>query len=83
MLLALLQVHTHTRTVEVDMRYSLLGWLLIGLIAGWLAGKNRPRPRLRLHYRHRSRLIGSVLGGWLFLKLGILGGGFHLQSRRS
>jgi uncharacterized membrane protein YeaQ/YmgE (transglycosylase-associated protein family) len=76
MLLALLQVHTHTRTVEVDMRYSLLGWLLIGLIAGWLAGKIARGRGFGCITDIVLGLIGSVLGGWLFLKLGILGGGF-------
>jgi uncharacterized membrane protein YeaQ/YmgE (transglycosylase-associated protein family) len=76
MLLALLQVHTHSRIVEVDMRYSLLGWLLIGLIAGWLAGKIARGRGFGCITDIVLGLIGSVLGGWLFLKLGILGGGF-------
>jgi uncharacterized membrane protein YeaQ/YmgE (transglycosylase-associated protein family) len=74
MLLALLQVHT--RTVEIDMRYSLLGWLVIGLIAGWLAGKIARGRGFGCITDIVLGLIGSVLGGWLFLKLGILGGGF-------
>ena len=76
MLLALLQVHTHSRIVEVDMRYSLLGWLLIGLIAGWLAGKIARGRGFGCITDIVLGLIVSVLGGWLFLKLGILGGGF-------
>ena len=76
MLLALLQVHTHSRIVEVDMRYSLLGWLLIGLIAGWLAGKIARGRGFGCITDIVLGLIGSVLGGGLFLKLGILGGGF-------
>jgi uncharacterized membrane protein YeaQ/YmgE (transglycosylase-associated protein family) len=74
MLLALLQVHT--RTVEIDMRYSLVGWLVIGLIAGWLAGKIARGRGFGCITDIVLGLIGSVLGGWLFLKLGILGGGF-------
>jgi uncharacterized membrane protein YeaQ/YmgE (transglycosylase-associated protein family) len=73
-MLALLQVHT--RTVEVEMRYSLLSWLLIGLIAGWLAGKIARGRGFGCITDIILGLIGSVLGGWLFLKLGILGGGF-------
>jgi uncharacterized membrane protein YeaQ/YmgE (transglycosylase-associated protein family) len=73
-MLALLQVHT--RTVEVEMRYSLLTWLLIGLIAGWLAGKIARGRGFGCITDIILGLIGSVLGGWLFLKLGILGGGF-------
>lgn len=74
MLLALLQVHT--RTVEIDMRYSLGGWLVIGLIAGWLAGKIARGRGFGCITDIVLGLIGSVVGGWLFLKLGILGGGF-------
>jgi uncharacterized membrane protein YeaQ/YmgE (transglycosylase-associated protein family) len=74
MLLALLQVHT--RTVEIDMRYSLVGWLVIGLIAGWLAGKIARGRGFGCITDIVLGLIGSVVGGWLFLKLGILGGGF-------
>ena len=73
MLLALLQVHT--RTVEVEMRYSLLSWLIIGLIAGWLAGKIARGAGYGCVTDVILGLVGSVLGGWLFMKLGILGGG--------
>jgi uncharacterized membrane protein YeaQ/YmgE (transglycosylase-associated protein family) len=58
------------------MRYSLLSWLLIGLIAGWLAGKIARGRGFGCITDIILGLIGSVLGGWLFLKLGILGGGF-------
>src|ERR1700739_5112122 len=74
MLLALLQVHT--RTVEVEMRYSLLGWLWIGLIAGWLAGKIAPGRGVGCITDIILGLIGGVLGGWIFSRLGIVGYGF-------
>ncbi len=38
-------------------------------------GHNFARPRLRLHRRIILGLIGAVLGGWIFSKLGIFGGG--------
>src|SRR5258705_11547769 len=68
MLLALLQVHT--RTVEVEMRYSLLSWLLLGLIAGWLAGKIARGRGFGCLTDIILGLIGGVLGGWIFTKLG-------------
>ena len=74
MLASLLQVHV--REYQVEMRYSLLGWLLIGLIAGWLAGKIARGQGFGCITDIVLGLIGAVLGGWLFLKLGILGGGF-------
>ena len=74
MLLALLQVHT--RTVEVEMRYSLLSWLIIGLIAGWLAGKIARGRGFGCVTDIILGLIGGVLGGWIFYRLGIVGYGF-------
>lgn len=74
MLAALLQ--ESTRTVQVEMRYSLVGWLLIGLIAGWLAGKISRGQGFGCVTDVVLGLVGAVLGGWLFMKLGILGGGF-------
>jgi uncharacterized membrane protein YeaQ/YmgE (transglycosylase-associated protein family) len=73
-MLALLQVHT--RTVEVEMRYSLLGWLLIGLIAGWLAGKIARGRGFGCITDIILGLVGGVLGGWIFRRLGIVGYGF-------
>jgi uncharacterized membrane protein YeaQ/YmgE (transglycosylase-associated protein family) len=73
-MLALLQVHT--RTVEVEMRYSLLSWLLIGLIAGWLAGKIARGRGFGCITDIILGLVGGVLGGWIFTRLGIVGYGF-------
>ena len=67
--------------IEVSMwdyrSHSLWAWLLIGLIAGWLAG-----------FAFRGRgfgcmtdillgLMGSVIGGWLFNYFGIMSGDFY------
>ena len=74
MLATLLQVDV--RTYQVEMRYSLLSWLLIGLIAGWLAGKIARGQGFGCLTDIVLGLVGAVLGGWVFVKLGILGGGF-------
>jgi uncharacterized membrane protein YeaQ/YmgE (transglycosylase-associated protein family) len=55
---------------------SLLGWIFIGLLAGWLAGKVSRGAGFGCIANVILGLIGSVLGGWIFLKLGIFGGGF-------
>jgi uncharacterized membrane protein YeaQ/YmgE (transglycosylase-associated protein family) len=55
---------------------GLIGWILIGLIAGWLAGKISRGAGYGCITDIVLGLVGSVLGGWLFMKLGILGGGF-------
>jgi uncharacterized membrane protein YeaQ/YmgE (transglycosylase-associated protein family) len=55
---------------------GLIGWIVIGLIAGWLAGKIARGAGYGCVTDIILGLVGSVLGGWLFMKLGILGGGF-------
>jgi uncharacterized membrane protein YeaQ/YmgE (transglycosylase-associated protein family) len=49
---------------------GILAWILIGLIAGWLAAKitNSPHGLIR---NLIVGLIGSVFGGFLFGKLGM------------
>ena len=54
---------------------SLLGWLLVGLIAGWLAGKLSRGRGFGCVANVILGLVGAVLGGWIFTRLGIFGGG--------
>jgi uncharacterized membrane protein YeaQ/YmgE (transglycosylase-associated protein family) len=49
---------------------GVLAWILIGLIAGWLAAKITDAPR-GLIRNLVVGLVGSLLGGFLFSKLGI------------
>ena len=69
MLAALLQRHVY---VQVETR-SLIGWILLGLIAGWLAGKISRGRGFGCITDIVLGLIGGVLGGWIFTKLGIVG----------
>jgi uncharacterized membrane protein YeaQ/YmgE (transglycosylase-associated protein family) len=55
---------------------SVLAWLVIGLIAGWLAGKISRGHGFGCLADILIGLVGALLGGWIFTKLGILGGGF-------
>src|SRR5947207_14826235 len=55
---------------------GLVGWLLIGLIAGWLAGKIARGRGFGCITAIVLGQIGSFLGGWIFMILGIFGGGF-------
>src|SRR5215469_4729114 len=64
------------RVVVVQYERGLIGWILIGLIAGWLAGKIARGAGYGCITDIILGLVGSILGGWLFMKLGILGGGF-------
>jgi uncharacterized membrane protein YeaQ/YmgE (transglycosylase-associated protein family) len=55
---------------------GIIAWLLLGLIAGWLAGKLSRGRGFGCITDIILGLIGSVVGGWVFTKLGIFGGGF-------
>jgi uncharacterized membrane protein YeaQ/YmgE (transglycosylase-associated protein family) len=54
---------------------SLIWFLLIGLIAGWLAGKVMRGGGFGLVGDMIVGVIGALLGGWIFGKLGISAGG--------
>jgi uncharacterized membrane protein YeaQ/YmgE (transglycosylase-associated protein family) len=54
---------------------SVIAWIFIGLIAGWLAGKVSRGHGFGCVANILIGLVGAVLGGWIFLKLGIRGGG--------
>jgi uncharacterized membrane protein YeaQ/YmgE (transglycosylase-associated protein family) len=60
----------------VSISSSLLGWIIIGLVAGWLAGEMSRGSGFGCIGNILLGLIGSILGGWIFSKLGIFGGGF-------
>jgi len=54
---------------------GVIGWLIVGLIAGWIAGKVSRGRGFGCIANVILGLIGAVLGGWIFTKLGVLGGG--------
>lgn len=58
--------------VVVTWRRGIIGWLFIGLIAGWLAGKIFRGRGFGCLTDVLLGLVGSVLGGWIFTKLGII-----------
>src|ERR1700675_909429 len=69
MLATLLQMPQHVGPVEMR---SLIGWLVLGLLAGWLAGKISRGRGFGCITDIVLGLIGGVLGGWLFTRLGIV-----------
>lgn len=72
----LLAALLETRVVVYEDRRGLIGWIIIGLLAGWLAGKIARGSGYGCLTDIILGLIGSVVGGWIFTKLGIFGGGF-------
>lgn len=72
MLATLCIVLLDTEIIFVEYRRSIFGWIFIGLIAGWLAGKIARGQGFGCITDIVLGLVGSVLGGWIFTKLGIV-----------
>jgi uncharacterized membrane protein YeaQ/YmgE (transglycosylase-associated protein family) len=59
--------------MSVTFSHSLIGWIIIGLLAGWLAGTLSRGRGFGCIANVIIGLIGALLGGWIFTKLGIVG----------
>jgi uncharacterized membrane protein YeaQ/YmgE (transglycosylase-associated protein family) len=75
-MLVSLAVLLQERVVVIRWQQSLIGWIIIGLIAGWLAGKIARGRGYGCVTDVVLGIIGSFIGGWIFVELGIFGGGF-------
>ncbi|KDR44676.1 membrane protein [Caballeronia glathei] len=59
------------------MQHGIVAWLIIGAVAGWLAGLLVKGGGFGLLVDVLVGIVGAVIGGWLFGVLGIsLGGGW-------
>ena len=56
--------------------HSLIGWVIIGLLAGWLTGKVTRGRGFGCLANVVLGLVGAVLGGWIFSRLHIPAWGF-------
>src|ERR1700724_1251958 len=72
-LASLFQLHAYYFGVETR---GLIGWIIIGLLAGWIAGHLTRGRGFGCVVDVILGLIGAVLGGWIFTRLGILALGF-------
>ena len=62
---------------------SIIIWILLGVVAGWLAGKLFRGAGFGFVGNVFVGIVGSFLGGWLGGELGVIGattGGFSLAS---
>jgi uncharacterized membrane protein YeaQ/YmgE (transglycosylase-associated protein family) len=60
--------------------YGIIWWILVGLIAGWLAGKAMKGGGFGVLMDIVIGMIGAVIGGWLFGTLGVFPGGGLIGS---
>ena len=58
------------------MHPGFFGWILIGLIAGWLSGKVARGRGFGVIADLFLGLVGAVIGGWIFERLGMTSYGF-------
>jgi uncharacterized membrane protein YeaQ/YmgE (transglycosylase-associated protein family) len=61
-------------------QHGLLAWLVIGAVAGWLAGKIVEGSGFGLIIDIVVGIIGAVIGGWLAGVLGLHFGGGLISS---
>jgi uncharacterized membrane protein YeaQ/YmgE (transglycosylase-associated protein family) len=59
---------------------GFIEWILVGLIAGWLAGKVMKGGGYGVLVDIVLGILGGVLGGWLFGALGVWPGGGLIGS---
>jgi uncharacterized membrane protein YeaQ/YmgE (transglycosylase-associated protein family) len=58
----------------------LISWIVVGLIAGWLAGKVMRGGGFGVFMDIVIGMLGAVIGGWVFRLLGIFPGGDLIGS---
>ncbi len=55
---------------------SLIAFLVIGAVAGWLAGLVMKSRGSGLIFNMMLGIVGAVIGGWVFSFLGVSADGF-------
>ncbi len=68
-------IFSHVFFVGVSSR-GFFAWVIIGLLAGWIAGVITRGRGFGCILNVVLGLIGAVIGGWIFTRLGIPAWGF-------
>ena len=68
--------HDRVYLLGFSMDRSLLAWIVIGLLAGWIAGTITRGRGFGCIVDIILGLVGAVIGGWIFTRLGIATWGF-------
>lgn len=74
-------VSTYTKEMEIEM--GILSWIVVGLIAGWLAGQVMAGGGYGLIGDIIVGVVGGLLGGWIassLLHIGAGVNGINLES---
>jgi len=66
--------------VEEESPMGLFYWIVVGLIAGWLAGQVMKGGGYGVLMDIVLGILGGIVGGWLFGALGIFPGGGLIGS---
>ena len=61
--------------LSVYIPQSVIAWVIVGLIAGWLAGTVSRGRGFGCLADIILGMVGAVIGGWIFERLNIRGGG--------
>lgn len=64
------------RGLSVEVSHGFIAWIIIGLLAGWIAGHLTRGRGFGCVVDVILGLIGAVLGGWIFTRLGVVALGF-------
>ena len=59
---------------------DLLYWIVVGLIAGWLAGQVMKGGGYGVLADIILGILGGIVGGWIFGQLGVSAGGGMIGS---
>lgn len=73
---ALLSAQNHHDFVVYVQTHGVISWILIGLLAGWLAGTLARGRGFGCVTNVILGLVGAVIGGWIFERLGVIAFGF-------
>ncbi len=66
----------HDTHIVVFALNGWFAWIVVGLLAGWLAGKITRGRGFGCVVNILLGLIGAVVGGWIFTRLGVMALGF-------
>jgi uncharacterized membrane protein YeaQ/YmgE (transglycosylase-associated protein family) len=70
----------HRFRKDKEEKMGFLAWIVVGLIAGWLAGEVMKGGGYGIAADIILGILGGLLGGWIFGFLGISSGGGMIGS---